>query len=180
MSSHDRIDKKISHNRIVEKILPRFAEKLKEEGLIIDSNRKRFKITRLKGILPLEVNLSIMPDRVVILRDGRKVLIEVANPKEQKRFLGELLYIHTLIRNEEISLAIVFVLPPTKIQHKRLSAVPVINARAAYITWIPGEGNEHKNYSHLKDNLSTFISGKRWPHSRVKVDSQHVIVEKKE
>ena len=155
------------HNRIVMEILPRFAEKLKEEGLIIGSNRKPFKITRLKGTLPVEVNLLINPDRVVILRDGKKVVIEIANPKDPKRFLGELEYIHTLYKNEQIALGIVFVLPPTKAHHKRLSMAAIIDAPFGCISWIPGEGNEDKNYSHLKNMLSAFIHGRRWRHSSV-------------
>jgi len=55
--------------------------------------------------------IRIRPDLVFYLSDGRKVAVEVANPKSPKRFIGELISPHFLVYSKEVDTAIVFVLP---------------------------------------------------------------------
>jgi hypothetical protein len=98
------------HRQIVSKVLPHFAERLKSEGVISDSNRRPF-IIRLSEDWP---PVKIVPDLVLCLPDKKKVLVEVANPKDPKRFMGEIVYSHLLGYYKEISAATIFVLHPNK------------------------------------------------------------------
>jgi len=103
------------HKKIVDEILPRLAEKLKQEGIISDYNRRQEKI-------PFETlpEIKINPDLVLDLPNRKKIIIEVANPKDPKRFIGELIYPKILIYYERITAAMVFVLnPQEQKRHKR-------------------------------------------------------------
>lgn len=100
------MEQKSSHSKIVREILPRFAEKLKREAIISAYDRHPFTISLLEDRPPIR----IIPDLVIHLADGRKVLVEIANPRDPKRFLGEMLYPHILGYYKEITDVIIFVL----------------------------------------------------------------------
>lgn len=94
------------HSKIVREILPRLAERLKGEGVISSYDRKPF-IVRLLDHMP---PFRIAPDLVLHVYDKGKVLIEIANPRDPKRFVGELVYPLVLGHFNEIVAAIIFVL----------------------------------------------------------------------
>jgi len=77
-----------SHSEIVTKVLPSLAEKLRGEGVISSYDRRPFMIQLFDDKPAFRIN----PDLVLYMPDERKVLIEVANPRDPKRFIGELLY----------------------------------------------------------------------------------------
>jgi len=77
-----------SHSEIVTKVLPSLAEKLRGEGVISSYDRRPFRIQLFDDTPAFRIN----PDLVLYMPDERKVLIEVANPRDPKRFIGELLY----------------------------------------------------------------------------------------
>lgn len=94
------------HNKIVDKILPQCAERLRKQGVISAYDREYFKIQPVKEWARVEIR----PDLVLHLPDKRKVLIEIANPEKPKRFIGELVYPHILGHHDEIGAAILFIL----------------------------------------------------------------------
>jgi len=95
------------HSKIVDEILPHFAEKLKREGVISNHDRKPFTIPLAKDWPPFRIK----PDLVLYLHDKKKVLVEIANPEKPKRFIGEIVYAHLLGHFKDIAAAIIFVLP---------------------------------------------------------------------
>lgn len=106
------------HSKIVYEILPNVAERLKKEGLISSYDRKSFIIQPAKEWAPL----TVKPDLVLHLSDKRKVLVEIANPGDPKRFMGELVYPYILGYHHEIDAAMVFVLqryPREDLVHER-------------------------------------------------------------
>lgn len=84
--SPERYSEKPSHNMIVYEVLHHFAEKLKDEGVIASFSHPRFKLWLIES-MPMQ---EIRPDGVFILPNGKKVLIEVVNPKDPRRFIGEI------------------------------------------------------------------------------------------
>lgn len=83
-----RLSRKISkqenlHDQIVDEILPNFAQKLKVEKVISSYDRTPFKIQLFEDW----AHFAIVPDLIVYLPTGEKVLVEVANPKEPKSLL---------------------------------------------------------------------------------------------
>jgi uncharacterized protein YlzI (FlbEa/FlbD family) len=96
------------HGIIVYKILPWLAEKLKREGLISDYDRKQEKIKISKDFPEIWMN----PDLILHMSNGKKILVEVANPEDPKRFIGELVYPKMLLWRKKITAAMVFVLKP--------------------------------------------------------------------
>lgn len=93
------------HKKIVDEILPRLAEKLKQEETILDHNNEQIKIKKLLGI-------KINPDRILHLSNGKNILVEVVNPEEPKRYIGELIYAKILIHYKKVIAAMFFVLYP--------------------------------------------------------------------
>jgi len=98
------------HGKIVDRVLPRFAEKLKREGIISNYDRKFFMIRLVKGWPVVRID----PDLVLYLYDKKKVLVEIANPKDPKRFIGEMVYAQLLGYFKQIAAVIIFVLHPVK------------------------------------------------------------------
>jgi hypothetical protein len=96
------------HYTIVYEILPRLAKKLKEEGLISDYDRKQQKVKMFKDSDPLRMN----PDLILYTSNGKRILIEVANQKDPKRFIGELIYPKIILWRKNITAALIFVLQP--------------------------------------------------------------------
>ena len=94
------------HDQIVDEILPSFAQKLKVEKVISSYDRTPFKIQLFEDW----THFAIVPDLIVYLPTGEKVLVEVANPKEAKRLIGEMVYPRILGVLKMISAAIIFVL----------------------------------------------------------------------
>jgi hypothetical protein len=103
------------HNRIVEDVLPKFAQQLQKEGVISNYTRESLKIENQEvfseSFFPAFV---VKPDLLLILPDNKRLLVEVVNPKEPKRFIGELIYANILIHHKKITAAIFFVLNPEK------------------------------------------------------------------
>ncbi len=107
MNLSDKVSKQDrSHGKIVKEILPSFAEKLKEEAVISAYDHHPFKIPLVEGWPPI----TIVPDLVFHLPNGEKVLVEIVNPRDPKRFLGEIVYPHLLRHHKKIAKAIIFVI----------------------------------------------------------------------
>ncbi len=94
------------HNHIVKKVLPRIAEKLKEEGIISSHDTEQIDFPLFEN----NKSLVIRPDRVLHLPNGDKVLVEVANQREPKRFVGEIVYPAILKKMNKIKASLVFVI----------------------------------------------------------------------
>lgn len=101
------------HNKAVER-LRHVAERLKKEGVISDYNWKQFKIPSTEVIDLNYPTLRINPDLVLYVPEKGKILVEVANPRDAKRFIGEVIYPYILVHFERVAGAIVFALPPQK------------------------------------------------------------------
>jgi hypothetical protein len=112
--------KKSRHQLLVEETLPRFAEDLRREGVIVRSHRRRFNIDSFKCFAPF----TIKPDLVVVLADERQFLVEIVPQRDIKRFLGELTCIQFLGRQRTVDAAIIFLLPKD-----RASKVPAMGVR---------------------------------------------------
>lgn len=146
------------HDEIVKNILPRFAEKLKAEGLISKHNRALFTIKLFKDWEAIRIR----PDRLLHLQDGRRVLVEIVNPKDPKRFIGEIIYAHMLKHCNTIFGAVFFVLPHKHEsihkrmlgQHWALSDIMKTSSNSVTIKW---SDSEDINYKNLKSQLS-FLS----------------------
>jgi hypothetical protein len=146
------------HEKIVGTILPAFAERLKKDGVICSYDRKPFAISLFEDSPPIR----IIPDLVVHLPDRRKVLVEVANPRDPKRFLGEMVYPYLLKYHKEISRAIIYVLHDREQQrlHDRslvLRTVLVeIFGRITPTAMASWPGDETIAYDNLKYVLTSF------------------------
>lgn len=106
-----------THSKIVDEILPRLAEKLKREGMISDYSHKQEPIKISENLPEIRIN----PDLVLDLPNGKKILVEVVNPKDPKRFIGELIYPGILIHQKRIVATLFFVLNPRKQEMQRRS-----------------------------------------------------------
>jgi len=123
-----------AHQDVVEVTLPRFAENLKKEGVILDYNRKSFKV---EGVTLLRKHtFNIRPDLLLILPDKKRFLVEVVNPKDPKRFMGEIACVQLLGSQKLIDAAIVFILPLGP-EHRNAPKKGVRLSLAAAITGLP-------------------------------------------
>lgn len=95
------------HQEIVEEILPRFAERLQQEGVISRYNRRSFAIESWESYPPF----VIKPDIVLVLPEEKRFLVEVVNPRDPKRLMGELVCAQLLGFHNLIDAVIVFFLP---------------------------------------------------------------------
>jgi len=111
-----------SHDEIVKEILPRLAEKLKQEGRISSYGRQQEVFTISEDLSEIRIN----PDLVLHLSSGKKVLVEVANAKDPKRFIGEIIYSKILIHKERITAALVFILNAAGSQQAQRSQSQII------------------------------------------------------
>ena len=148
------------HVHVVGKILPDFAERLKVEKVVSDYNRRPFMI-RLFEEFPA---IRILPDLVLVMPDGERVLVEVANPRDPKRFIGELVYPRLLSHCQLISAAVFFILSPSKqtqVDKRVLSqswvAADIIKAKTVFIAY-PWVESEDINFNNLKSFLKTTYS----------------------
>jgi len=105
------------HAEIVGSTLPRFAESLKKEGVISDYSTESFTIESSRDFPPL----VIKPDIVLVLPDGKKFVVEVVNPKDPKRLMGELASVQLLGLYDLIQAAFVFLLP-LSVEHPKAPA----------------------------------------------------------
>jgi len=131
------------HDRIVKKVLPRIAEKLKEEGIISSHDTEQFK--KLKPVV-------INPDMVLHLPNGDKILVEVANLKEAKRFVGELVYPAILKKMNEIKASLVFVIGvrtrgARSIEFRRIISELLGQYSSCFVTY---PDSEHAAYNWIK------------------------------
>lgn len=99
--------KKSLHDIIVDDILPRVSRRLKREGLILGYDRKQF---TMLSFHEEGKPMRITPDLVLYHPNGDKILVEVANPRDPKRFLGEMVYPAILKHNDQIRASLVFVI----------------------------------------------------------------------
>jgi hypothetical protein len=155
------------HQRIVEKTLPQFAENLKREGVVSDYNRKSFAV---KGITLLEKHtLSIRPDLLLVLPDRKRFLVEVVNPKDPKRLMGEITCVQLLGSQKLIDAAVVFILPLGP-EHPSAPKKGVRLSLAAAVTGLEGvicgkvpavtiSWSTKENFSYA--NLKNFILNRR-------------------
>ena len=103
---------KESLHYIIENVyLPRIAERLKKEGLISSYDKKQFSIPSFDKEIKF---IKITPDLVLHRPNGDKILVEVANPEDPKRFVGELVYPAILKKDEQIRASLVFVIGDIK------------------------------------------------------------------
>jgi hypothetical protein len=147
------------HEKIVGTILPKFAEELRKEAVICSSDRKPFAIPFFEDRPPIK----IVPDLVVHLVDGKDVLVEVANPRDPKRFLGEIVYPQILGYYKKISTVIFFVLHDRKRQkiHDRgfyqKMVLSKIFGRLTHTIMISWALDETVNYHNLRYILTREI-----------------------
>jgi len=150
------------HRKIVNEILPSFAEKLKKEAVISTYDRQPFKIPLLEGRRPI----TIIPDLVVHLPNGEKVLVEIANPRDPKRFLGEIVYPHFLGYYKKIAKVIIFVLHDRehqKIHDRGFDQITMLSQIFGKLTpgrmtsWPPDEKTAYHNLKHI---LKRFLNGR--------------------
>jgi hypothetical protein len=153
--SNENSKKEHSHTEIVRKILPRFADRLRREGVIESYDRKPFTI-KIWDFPPVR----IIPDLILHLHDKAKVLIEIVNPKDPKRFMGEIAYPHLLKYHKGIKATIFFVLRYHQRKHDRglgeslaLSFVFKTSMPNVAISW-PKRGHEENAYKNLKGFLT--------------------------
>jgi len=149
------LKRKNLHDEIVGSILPRFAKDLKQEGVISDYSKESFRVESHKDFPPL----VIKPDIVLILPDRKKFEVEVVNPKDPKRLMGELASVQLLGLYDLIQGALVFLLPlsvehpkaPAKgvrlSQSSRIDEVIRYEIPSVIVSWSVKEEN---NYSNLK------------------------------
>jgi len=165
MNLIDRVSKQDrSHGKIVKETLPSFAERLEKEAVISAYDRHPFKIPLVEGWPPIK----IIPDLVVYLPNGEKVLVEIANPRDPKRFLGEIVYPHLLRYHKKITKAIIFVLHDLehqKIHDRSFSQIAILGfvfgglAVGPIASW---PRDEKTAYHNLKYLLRAFLNGEWW------------------
>jgi len=146
------------HDKIIYDILPRFAEKLKQEEMISSYDREPFKIQLKKEIMPDLPPLEIKPDCILYLPNGNRFLVEVVNPKDPKRFMGEIKFIHLLSEHKLIESAFLYVLPYKKkykgVHAKRTSQAGMITldhkGNMKFQVLVSWAGDEDIDYFNLK------------------------------
>jgi hypothetical protein len=150
------LKRKNLHDEIVVSTLPRFAKDLKQEGVISDYSKESFKVESREDFPPL----LIKPDLVLILSDRKKFVVEMVNPKDPKRFMGELASVQLLGLHDLIHGAVVFLLPlsvehpkaPAKgvrlWQSSRIGEVIRYEVPSVIISW---SVKEEYNYNNLKN-----------------------------
>jgi len=158
----DKVSKQESlHGKIVREILPSFAEKLKKEGVISAYDRHPFTISPIEDRPPIK----IVPDLVIHLPNREKVLVEIANPRDPKRFLGEIVYPGLLRYHKKIAKAIIFVLHDRerqKIHDRGFGEIVILHQIFGKLTigritsWPPDEKTAYHN---LKYILKRFLNG---------------------
>ena len=150
------------HRKIVNEILPSFAEKLKKEAVISTYDRDPFTIPLFEDGPPIK----IIPDLVVHLPNGEKVLVEIANPRDPKRFLEEIVYPHLLRYYRKIEKAIIFVLHDRehqKIHDRGFEQIMMLGLVFGKVTlgriasW---PRDEKTAYHNLKYILKRFLNGR--------------------
>jgi len=153
-----QVKKHSLHEEIVKEVLPRFGERLREEGVISKHNRRRISIEFSEDWPPFRIN----PDRMLYCPDGRKILVEVANPRDLKRFMGEIVYPYVLGYYQKIDAAFIFVLGKeheasharSMIEKTILTQVVRKQVRSFAISW---PNNENIAYRNLKYFLTKWI-----------------------
>jgi len=103
------------HYIIENDVLPRIARRLKKEGLILSYDKEQFNVASFDEEVK---SMTITPDLVLHCSNGDKILVEVANPEDPKRLLGEIVYPAILRQDEQIQGSIVFVIGDRK-KHSR-------------------------------------------------------------
>jgi hypothetical protein len=105
--------------------------------------------------------IIIRPDFVLYMPNGKKILIEVANPRDPKRFIGEMIYPKILLYHKKSTAALVFVLYPEEQETQRsLSQILVLDKflrlpkGSRIVSW-PGEDAA---YIHLKAFIKSLQS----------------------
>jgi len=134
---------------------------LKKEGVVSAYDRHPFKIPLLKYRSLFKIN----PDFVIHLPNGETVLVEIANPRDPKRFLGELVYSILLRHHKKVAKAIIFVLHDREYQNKHdraFSEIVMLGQIFGKLTigritsWPP---DEKTAYDTLKYILKRFLNG---------------------
>ena len=150
--------KQNSHENIVGEILPRIAQRLKDEAVISAYGHKPITIRIIKELPPIR----IIPDLMIRLPNGQRVLVEVANPRDPKRFLGEIVYPQFLGYYHKIDKVIIFVLCDQKSQktqdrglHQKWMQTKVFGRQTHTImmTWSDENTVDHNLRVMLKDFL---------------------------
>jgi hypothetical protein len=154
------------HGEIVSKIIPRFAERLKKEQVISDYGRQHFEIRVFNAWCPVKIR----PDLILFMSNSERILVEVANPRDPKRFIGELVYPRLLGCCEQISAVFIFILCPTKRSqvHKRVllqswMLADTLKTKIPCVTFSWTE-SEEVNYKNLQFFLKT-----TYPYSKNKM-----------
>jgi len=147
------------HSKIVDEVLPLFAEKLEQEGVISEYNRRPFRIPLVQNGSPYEVR----PDLVLVLPNGQTIITKITNPKDRERFIGEIAYSQILWNLQKIAAAVLFVLKYAGVgaRDKRIFEAPIISKtigtmpnRRMLFTW---SSEEDVNYHNLKTFLQNML-----------------------
>jgi hypothetical protein len=152
------------HETIVAKTLPRFAERLKKESLVSDYNRDSLHV-KIKHFNETHM-FNVKPDLVLVLPDKAKFLIEIVNPRDPKRLLGEIVYLQILGSRRLIDAGIIFLLPlgpehsTAPMKGLRLSFTSIATGMEQIIsTKIPCDvaswsTTEENNYANLRGSIN--------------------------
>jgi len=110
----------------------------------------------------------VKSDLVLSLPDRKKILVEVANPKDPKRFFGEIIYPQLLGYYKQIVAAMIFVLPhaldyegihTTRIfQTGPVKQVIKRQIPCMVISWPHKEENSYRNLKYFVKNYHNYIT----------------------
>lgn len=141
------------HDIIENDILPRIAERLKKEGLISNYDKKEFNIPSFDKEVR---SVTIKPDGVFYCLNGDKILVEVANPKDPKRFVGEIVYPAILKKHGQIRASLVFVIGDIKKHSRSLTLRYTLSQMLAKDSsrFISYPNTENSVYISLKDFIT--------------------------
>ena len=149
------------HTKSVSTTLPKFAKRLREEHTISDYNHKPCALQVFKEWR----RVRIMPDLMLIMPSEDRILVEVANPRDPKRFIGELVYPRLLGYCGLISAVFMFVLYPAKqtgvqdrVMQQSWMLADVFESKVPYVAF-PWAKSEEINYL----NLESFIKHTAFP-----------------
>jgi hypothetical protein len=94
--------------------------------------------------------------------NGKKILVEVANPKDPKRFLGEVIYPKMLLCRKKITADLVFILNPQEKGETHTRSLSEIQVLYEFLTMPKGSRRvtwpteEDEAYRMLKDFVERF------------------------
>jgi len=146
-------NEKSLHYIIETEILPNVAERLKKEGLISSYDNERFIIPSFDKEVK---SIEIRPDLVLHCPNDDKILVEVANPEDPKRFVGEIVYPAILKKDGQIRASLVFVIGDIKKHGRSLSQRHILSQMLGKYSsrFISYPSTKNSVYISLKDLIT--------------------------